>query len=515
MRQFYKWRLAILALMGVSMSSWSQQPPNVHLKSGRIAGKLVDGVEQFLGIPYARPPVGKLRWQRPLSVHSWQGTKQTTEFGPSCMQNPVKEDSTPVPPKFSEDCLTANVWRPHQHQGKLPVMVWIHGGGFTNGGSASPVYNGQQFAKQGVIFISFNYRLGRLGFFAHPSLTNNMFHGNYGLMDQIKLLRWVQDNIMFFGGDPNNITVVGESAGGYSIHALLTGNYSRNLFNKAIIESGGGRFNLNRNLSWAMAEQQGVNFAKQHGITGDGEKALKKLRQLSPKAVTGKVNMFNMGYYRSTYSGPMNDGHIIARNPQRSYKSGNFSHVPLLVGANTADLGFVRHPLKSRDQVFKLWFDQLASQARQAYKNVKSVNDLQQLIARQMIMIEPARFVAQQWEKQDVPVWEYRFSYVANTKEKQWPGAIHASEIPYVFNTLSASYGSQVTQRDQKMAHLMHKYWTNFAKTGNPNGENLPKWSQYQAKKDNLMWFSPKGADHSRNRQDPQHQQLQLIQASY
>ncbi|MFM2484473.1 carboxylesterase/lipase family protein [Celerinatantimonas yamalensis] len=485
--------------------------PIVQLQSGRIEGSVQNGVDRFLGIPYARPPVGTLRWQRPLSAKPWQGIKQTTTFGPSCLQTPLKGDAAPLPPRYSEDCLTLNVWRPSQIQQRMPVMVWIHGGGFVNGGSAAIVYAGRSFARQGIVFVSINYRLGRLGFFAHPALTNNLFHGNYGLMDQIKALRWVQDNIISFGGDPSNVTLFGESAGGFSVHALLTSHYSRDLFNKAIIESGGGRVNINGDYPWNKAVQTGLAFAKAHGISGSGADALAKLRALPAKMVAGDINMWNMGAQRATYSGPMMDGHVMTENPEKAYQAGDFAHIPILVGANSFDLGFVMRHYKNRADIFKQ-FGKQAAQAAHAYANVHPLKALAYRIAMQKMMIEPARFVAQEFAKQHVPVWEYRFGYVAKSRQDQWPGAVHASEIPYVFNTLNATYADKVTASDQQMATLIHQYWVNFAKTGNPNGKGLANWPQYSLKKDQLMWFSPKGAENSHAVRDPQQSQLDLVQ---
>lgn len=506
-----KWLLTF-CLVASSIGGSAVAAPIVQLHSGRVEGYSAHGVDAFLGIPYAKPPVGELRWQRPLSAKSWQGIKKTTAFGPSCLQTPFKGSATPLPDNYSENCLTLNVWRPSSGKGRLPVMVWIYGGGFVNGGSASPVYSGKAFAKSGVIFVSFNYRLGRLGFFAHPALSGNLFRGNYGLMDQIKALRWIQDNIISFGGDPNNVTVVGESAGGYSIHALLTSHYSRNLFNKAIIESGGGRYQINGQYPWKQAQQTGVQFAKQLGIDdASGEQALAQMRALPGKTIAGDLNLWNMWPQRKTYSGPMMDGHVISQNPEQAYRAGDFAHVPLLVGANDDDMGIIRQHYKNREQLLSI-FGPNRSQAATAYRDIHNTDALAALIARQRMMIEPARFVAQEFARQNVPVWEYRFGYVADARKGQWQGARHASEIAYVFKTLDSTYGKAVTPRDQKMADLIHQYWVNFAKTGNPNGASLPHWPDYSSKADQLMWFSPRGAADSHAQQDPQQAQLNSVE---
>lgn len=503
------WITLCISLM--SCCVWAQRRgPIVQLKSGRIEGVSHNHVDRFLGIPYARAPIGLLRWQRPLSAIPWQGIRQAFSFGPSCMQNPSKGDMAPSIDKFSEDCLTVNVWRPRHFAAPLPVMVWIHGGGFVNGGSSSAVYSGAGFARSGVILVSFNYRLGRFGFFAHPSLNGNLFRGNYGFMDQIKALRWVQDNIMSFGGDPNNVTVFGESAGGYSVNMLLTSHYSRNLFNKAIIESGNGRYNITPHMSWKKASRIGTNFAKQHGIIGQGSQALTKLRALSAQQILAGIDLSNFQSPKELYSGPMMDGRVMSESPQQSYRSGDYMHIPVMIGANAMDLGFVEGHPKTRSAVFKQYgMDPLA--ANQAYSESLSVSALSYRIAMQKLMIEPARFVAKALSAHHSAVWEYRFGYVAKDKQDKWPGAIHTSEIPYVFDTLNAAYPKAVTASDQQMAALMHQYWVNFAKTGNPNGSGLPRWPQYHRQQDQLFWFSPKGVKDSQAIVDPQKAQLDLV----
>ncbi|MFM2482000.1 carboxylesterase/lipase family protein [Celerinatantimonas sp. YJH-8] len=504
-----KARWLVLTLALISQLSWAAA--TVQIQSGRIEGTVQNGVESFLGIPYARPPLGNLRWQRALSAKSWSGVKKTIQFGPSCMQAIFKYDRDPLPDHYSEDCLTINVLRPAHLQPRMPVMVWIHGGGFVNGGSASPVYNGESFAKQGIIFVSFNYRLGRFGFFAHPALSSNMFHGNYGLMDQISALRWVQDNIASFGGDPKNVTLFGESAGGYSIHALLTSHYSRDLFNRVIIQSGGGRLSLTDHNPWSKAIQSGIQFAKNNGITDTSEKGLAQLRQLPAKVLQGDLNLGNMAQEQSTYSGTVIDGKIIAHEPETNYQDRDFSHVPILVGANQYDLGIVTQNYSSREQVLKQFGD-LSKQAEQAYAPSLTPEDLAYRISMQQMMVEPARFIARQFASAGQPVWEYRFAYVAKTNQDKWLGAFHATEIPYVFNTLPSTYGTDLSAQDQAMADLMHQYWVNFAKTGNPNGKGLPRWPQYDRQHDQLMMFSAKGAAQSKAQPDPMRAQLDLVE---
>src|SRR6185312_1782673 len=291
-------------------------PTEVKIDSGAIAGSVSDGVLSFKGVPFAQPPVGPLRWRAPQPATPWTGVRQSTEYGHDCAQLPFPSDAAPLGTKPDEDCLVMNVWRPANSEGrKLPVMVWIYGGGFVNGGSSPEVYSGAQFAKHGIVFVSFNYRLGRFGFFAHPALTkanaDGGLLGNYAYMDQIAALKWVQRNAAAFGGDASNVTVFGESAGGGSVHMLLTSPLARGLFEKAVIESGGGRGGLMGSRSVHDQEGTGVAFAKANGIVGDGPEALAALRALPQEKLVNGLNMASMGAAAGTYAGgPLVDGKI-------------------------------------------------------------------------------------------------------------------------------------------------------------------------------------------------------------
>ncbi|QSX32236.1 carboxylesterase family protein [Shewanella avicenniae] len=498
------WLLALCAM--VQFNAIAATGPIVQTQSGRIEGLRQGNVDSFLGIPYARPPVGELRWQRPLSAKPWRGVKKTTEFGPSCMQAPMEGFIR----EFSEDCLTMNIWRPNNARGPLPVMVWIHGGGFVMDSAATDVYHGQEFANAGVILVSFDYRMGRLGFFAHSALEGNLFKGNYGLMDQIKALRWVQDNIMQFGGDPKNVTVFGESAGGMSVNILLTSRFGRDLFNRAIIQSGGGRDVMLGLEDWTTAKQQGENFAKSVGIEGSDEKALAQLRALPTDTLVGNLGLFNLPENATTYSGPMIDGQVIEQPLTTAYETGAFARMPLMVGATDADIGFVYRKVETRDDALSIFGDH-AAQANNVYPTY-SPKALAAYIATQQAMIEPARYVAKAFAKNEVPVWHFRFGYVASANQGKWPGAFHASDIPFVFNTITAAYGDKVSEQDQQVANTLLQYWVNFAKTGNPNSSGLPEWSNFDANKELMLWVAPEGAAKIGSIKDPQSTQLDLVE---
>jgi para-nitrobenzyl esterase len=335
--------------------------------------------------------------------------------------------------------------------------------------------------------------------------------GNYGFMDQIAALQWVKRNIAAFGGDPSNVTIFGESAGGFSVHTLLMTPLAEGLFSKAIIESGGGRSNLGgeRYLSTALphgpasAESAGIAFAEKMGIQGTGKDALNALRKLSADQVCNKLNMASMN--DDTYSGPMIDGRIVVGDPQSIYLSGSSEAVPLMVGTNSLDIGFSFAP--SKEALFAP-FGPLKEQAMAAYDPTGS-GDLRAVgyaVGEDRFMIEPARFVARTYASRGLPTYEYRFSYVADSMRKQWPGAPHATEIPFVFDTVAARYGDKLAPADEKIAQQTLAYWVSFAKTGDPSTDNPIAWPRYTAATDTLMNFTEDGpvaqADPWKNRLD-------------
>jgi para-nitrobenzyl esterase len=485
----------IIAAQMLLLSALLVAQETVTIESGKLKGAAADGVVSFKGIPFAAPPVGDLRWRPPQPVVKWSGVRDASAYGHDCMQLPFPSDAAPLGTTPAEDCLVLNVWVPEHHAGNLPVLVWIYGGGFVNGGSSPAVYDGSQFAKRGLVFVSFNYRVGRFGFFAHPALTKESkdgLLGNYGYMDQIAAMKWVQRNISAFGGDPHQVTVFGESAGGGAVHMLMTSPLSHGLFQRAVVESGGGRTLLpSTGLHEGIgdrpsAEEIGTAFAKKNGISGDDAEALKKLRELPAETVVDGLNMASMGPAASTYPGPMIDGKIVTDPVEALYKEGKYQHVPMIVGANSMDIGFSW--AHTEDELFAP-FGANAEAAKVAYDaaNSKNLMALGMKVAADQFMIEPARFVAQTLSSQGGSVWEYRFAYVAGSMRSQWPGAPHATEIPFVFDTVKAKYGAQLTDEDESIARQTNEYWANFAKTGNPNGGTLPNWPRYTISDDLLV----------------------------
>jgi para-nitrobenzyl esterase len=477
-------------------------PEEVKIAQGRLKGVLTAAVVAFKGIPYAKPPVGDLRWRAPQPAEPWNGVRDASQYGSDCMQLPFPGDAAPLGTPPAEDCLVLNVWAPAQPGSRrLPVMVWFYGGGFVNGGSSPAVYDGSQFARRGVVFVSFNYRLGRFGFFGHPALTRENPAGplgNYGYMDQIAALKWVQENIGAFGGDRTNVTIFGESAGGGSVLTMMTSPLARGLFHKAIIQSGGGRDGLfpRRHLRESApnapsAETIGVEFAKANGITGDDAAALSALRKLPADKIVAGLNMATM--MSPTYAGPMIDGTLVVESAETALRAGRFAKVPVIAGANSRDIGFSF--ARTMDEVFAP-FGPNAAKARAVYTAQPSddVRAVGTLVASDRMMVEPARFVVRTAAAAGQPAYHYRFSYVAESMRIEWAGAPHATEIPFVFDTVQARYGKDLAPSDKAIAEAANAYWVAFAKTANPNGDGRPDWPAITARSaDVVMDFGTKG----------------------
>jgi para-nitrobenzyl esterase len=470
-------------------------PTVVKIDSGIIRGVIAGDVISFKGIPYAEPPVGPLRWRAPRPEKPWRGVRAATQFGPSCVQ----PDNVPK----SEDCLTLNVWRPAASSPEpLSVMVWIHGGALAHGGAS--IYPADALSRQGIIVVSVNYRLGRLGFFAHPALAREApsdLRGNYGYMDQQAALQWVQRNIASFGGDPKAVTIFGESAGGGSVMVHLTSPLSRGLFQRAIMQSPAiptARAKVIPLTELADAEKLALAYATSVGVTGEDAAALKALRALPAERLVEEasaqsvIGMLSTGRSAIGLGGAIRDGRLVVEAPESALAAGHQAMVSVIVGATDRDLGIGK--ARSKDELFEI-FGPNAAWARSLYdpRGDETLDELKQQAFADKTMVEPARHLADEMARAGQPIWLYRFSYVPESERSTMIGTVHGFEIPYAFDLPAAFVGDKVTPADKAMAELTSAYWVAFGKTGDPNGDARPRWPRHDPAVDSVMNFTNAG----------------------
>lgn len=507
-------RNLIAALAGfIAVAAATSAGAVVTTAQGDVEGIVSGKVESFKGVPFAAPPVGDLRWRPPQPAAAWTGVRLAKDFGPVCMQVARRAFQQGA---MSEDCLTLNVWRPHPVRAgeRLPVMVWIYGGAFINGGSSAPFYDGTHFAERGVILVSFNYRLGRFGFFAHPALDGGPGPiANYGLMDQIAALKWVKRNIAAFGGDPDNVTIFGESAGAISVNELMVSPAARGLFAKAIAESGFGRSEPRplKGSDSRAAETVGVAFAEAHGIRGDDAAAAAALRALPAETLNAPYS----GLADPGIAGPILDGAILTQGIAEAFANGDEAHVPYLEGGNSYEASLFPKIADTPNPVIT----RLGAPAKvlAAYGDPAPPEAAREILTDSMIT-EPDRYLARQMARQALPAYVYRFSYVPPASRATSFGAAHGSEIPYVFDNLNdapISFGSfhipAATPDAHQLADAMHAYWIAFAKTGAPDSAGGPAWPRETTGSDPVMEFGSGGVT---VRPDFHKARLDLIEAS-
>jgi para-nitrobenzyl esterase len=444
-------------------------------------------VRTFKGIPYAAPPVGPLRWKAPQPAPSWTGVRRAVDYGPRAMQGRIFDDMVFHDDGPSEDCLYLNLWMPEANRppGKLPVMVWIHGGGFIAGSSSESRQDAGNLSKKGVLVVSMNYRMGVFGFFAHPELTQESEHnasGNYGQLDQIAALKWVKENIATFGGDPDNITIFGESAGSISVSALMASPLAQGLFQRAIGESGAFFHDIHPPQSRVEAEATGMKFGEQAFSTT----SLGTLRAMPAKYLLRAALKQPRESFR-----PIIDGYFLPTNCLSIYAAGEQSHVPLLAGWNRDEGKFKSYftndtpTVKNYVQRAQARFGTNSESFLKLYPaatDAEAKRAAQDFAGDRFIAYSTWKWLEMQLATGAAPVFRYEFDQTlplpTNAKLGAEPTAPHACEIEFVFRVLSSKHLPWRPQ-DQMVSELMADYWTNFAKTGDPNGRGLPPWPAY------------------------------------
>lgn len=534
--------LGLLAFGGYQVLVWSLTRPAPPLEAGPVIelaqGEIQAGIDrdnpdilQFNGIPFAAPPVGDLRWRAPQPALSWDGVRDGTEFGAECMQyragsgeflddllngmglNPVERhlanvvlQSAPPPPE-SEDCLFLNVRTANLGGNDLqPVMVWIHGGSHQAGAGSQSLYQANQLVENGVVLVTINYRLGVFGYIAHPALSVDDprgVSGNYGLLDQVAALAWIKDNIAAFGGDPDNVTIFGESAGAQSVTEIMSTPLSEGLFHKAILQSGASTYNAN-GLTTALDGRLTMHEAGLEFFEGlvEADASAADLRALSAAEIIAHIpNKMHLG----DYALPTVDGLVIPKLMGQAIGDGSVHNVPMLAGYN-ADEGTLFYESIGRPTILVKEFPDALGERLAFLTEIYGEEDAAALIdlyglddpdswqqAETDMLGDDLfgvhmRYLAAQNTAQGKPTYLYHFTRVPPSKS-QTIGAFHAAEIFFVFGSHSPLAG--LSEEDEFLTEAMGLYWTNFARTGDPNGANLPAWPQYDPSSDQWMTFNP------------------------
>jgi para-nitrobenzyl esterase len=472
-----QWPVALLAIMlghGVALAT------PVRVESGGLQGVDANGLSIYKGVPYAAPPLGELRWREPQPVRPWKGVRKATAFAPACMQTGVSMPGE-TPPVVSEDCLYLNIWAPARRADKrLPVLVWIHGGGYTNGSAAMPLYSGDRLARKGVVVVTIAYRLGPLGFLAHPELTGESAHhssGNYGLMDQIAALKWVHKNIAAFGGDPKRVTIAGQSSGSISVSILMASPVAKGLFQRAIGESGGlfEPLQLAPKYLLANAEKDGEKFAASLGAA-----SIKQLRQLLATRLTSN---------ESGITHPVIEPYLLPQSPYDAFVAGRQNDVPLLLGSNAEEARAMVDVTGVTAATFESGIAQNFGSLPPALIAAYSHTTDEEARTARLDFERDLRFGWDMWAWARLQattghrtVYYYSFQhgppFPKDSVYAGW-GASHFAELWYVFDHLD-QYSWQWTSADRKVAAEISAYWVNFARSGDPNGAGLAQWPAFE-----------------------------------
>jgi para-nitrobenzyl esterase len=462
-----------------SPSSSSINNLQVDVETGRLQGAMVDDVAAFKGIPYAAPPVGELRWRPPQPAASWNGVRSATDYGPYCAQ-PVSEVLGFKLGAFSEDCLILNVWTPDLSPAeKLPVMVWIHGGGYSQGSGNVSRLNSPTLTKEGVVLVTMNYRLAQFGFMAHPAIIASNPEdpqGNYGVLDTIALLEWVQRNISAFGGDPDNVTIFGESAGAGLVNTLMIAPRAKNLFHRAISQSSSVGLALNQQVDRRMGFRPaglkaGEAYVKNLKL-GETDDLAATLRSLTTEELLAGLG------YRDRFT-PLVDHDVIPGQPASLYAAGKHHSVPYITGGVSWEASLGRaigggfSPASAAMLV-------PAEDKLRLYSGLEG-EELEDAIFGDLLALSSSRYLAENVSLNNKNVYRFLFSYLAEDRRARQPGVAHTDDIAFVMQTLDKEADLEIiTDRDWEVSQLISAYWVQFAKTGNPNREGLPEWPAFQ-----------------------------------
>jgi para-nitrobenzyl esterase len=465
--------------LGLSMPLFADSL-TVKTEQGKAQGKTInDGkVRAFLGLPYATPPVGDLRWKAPQPPAKWKGERDATKYGAHCAQGRVFDDMVFEDGVASEDCLFLNVYAPAdaKEKSKLPVMFWIHGGGYSGGASSEPRHNGDFLPLKGVVLVTINYRLGVFGFLATEEMAKEAdgAAGNYGLLDMVAALSWVKANIQGFGGDPNNVTIFGESAGSAAVSTLMASPAAKDLFQKAIGESGGA---LGEGL---LGQESLADHARKDSewVASLGVKSLQELRAMPTDKVLEAAQKHGFG--------PDIDGRLLTESVADAYAAGRQAHVPLLAGWNSDEGSFMAGQGMTAEQFKGMangLFKERAAEFLKLYPGETDAQALRSAVdygSDSFIAFSTWKWIEAHRKTGESPVYRYHFELAA-LPSKFHPGtfAFHSDDIEYVFGTLDTRPGETVRPEDRKLSEEMMDYWTNFARTGDPNGPGLPEWPKY------------------------------------